>query len=76
MKWQALFQQASERPLILERLAEHATAALFASGNVLAQKSLAETPQADLFFLCSLLDAHGVAVPGDVARRIESQSRW
>jgi|GEM_PF-5104066 len=76
MMWQKLFDLASMRPLALDTLAEHATAALLGSGNVLAQRSVAENQQADLYFLCSVLDTYGVAVPEEIARLIGNVSRW
>ena len=75
-RWQALFDQAADRPLAVDKLAEYATAALFESGNTAAQKAFSESAAPNLFLLCSILDVHGVAVPADVAHRIERESRW
>jgi hypothetical protein len=76
MRWQKLFDVATLRPLALDSLAEHATAALLGSGNVLAQKAIATSSHPDLYFLCSVLDTYSVAVPEDVARLIGAVSRW
>jgi hypothetical protein len=76
MRWQKLFDVATLRPLALDNLAEHATAALLGSGNVFAQRAIAASPDPNLYFLCSVLDSYGVAVPEDVARLIDAVSRW
>jgi hypothetical protein len=76
MRWQKLFDVATLRPLALDNLAEHATAALLGSGNILAQKAFAADSHPDLYFLCSVLDTYSVDVPEDVARLIGAVSRW
>jgi len=75
-KWQDLFQYAASSSRALDNLAEHATAALFASGNALAVKAVAGHNGVDLSYLCSVLDAHSVPVPDQIARLVEAASKW